>query len=42
MYSEFTKLQGAIHDFITNLKQEERRIFKLKKNVIKLAYVQIE
>ena len=43
MQSEFTALQGAIHD-LTNLKQEfkQARILKLNKFIIKMAKVQIE
>ena len=38
MQSEFTALQGAIHDF-TDLKQEfeQTRIFKLNKYIMKIA-----
>ena len=38
MKSEFTALQGAIHDF-TNLKQEFKQtgIYKLNKYIIKMA-----
>ena len=44
MQSEFTALQGALHD-LKNLKQEFEltKIFKLNKYISKLAYyVQIE
>ena len=39
MKSEFTALQGKIHDLM-NLKQEfeQTRIFKLIKYIIKIAY----
>ena len=38
MQSEFTALQGAIHD-LKNLKQEfkQTKIFKLIKDIIKMA-----
>ena len=38
MQSEFTELQGAIHD-LKNLKQEfeQTKIFKLNKYIIKMA-----
>ena len=39
MQSEFTVLQGTIHD-LKNLKQkfEQTKFFKLNKNIIKMAY----
>ena len=44
MQSEITALQGAILDFITNLKQEfeQIRIFKLNNYITQLSLVQIE
>ena len=40
MQSDFTALQGAIHD-VKNLKKEfeQTKIFKLSKYIIKMAYL---
>ena len=40
MQSEFTKLQGAIHD-LKNLKQEfeQTKVFNINKYIIKMVYL---